>query len=58
MDKVILNKDKLWNKLKKYLYYIIFLLSLLIILLFYLVYLNKEVINLQKNFITLISSGV
>ena len=43
--------DKLWNKLKKYLYYIIFLLSLLIFLLFYLVILNKQVI-------TLLSSGV
>jgi polyferredoxin len=57
MDKAILNKDKLWNKIKKYLYYIIFLLSLLIVLLFYLVNLNKEVINLQKN-LMMISSGV
>jgi len=58
MDKAILSKDKLWNKIKKYLYYIIFLLSLLIILLFYLVNLNKEIINLQKNLNMMISSGV
>jgi hypothetical protein len=48
MDNTILNKDKLWNKIKRYLYYIIVLLSLLIILLFYLVMLNKELIGLIK----------
>ena len=41
--KFILNRDKLWNKLKKYLYYIIILLTLLIILLFYLVVITHRV---------------
>jgi hypothetical protein len=40
----ILNRDKLWTKIRKYIYYIIFLLSLLIILLFYLVVLNQQLI--------------
>ncbi len=39
MDNVILNRDKLWNKIKRYLYYIVILLSLLLILLFYIIYL-------------------
>ena len=43
METTILKKDKLWNKLKKYLYYIIILLSLLIILIFYLVVLSYRV---------------
>ena len=43
MESIILNKDKLWNKLKNYLYYIIILLSLLIILIFYLVVLTYQV---------------
>ena len=42
METSILNKDKLWNKLKRYLYYIIILLSLLIILIFYLIMLTKQ----------------
>jgi hypothetical protein len=41
----ILNRDKLWNKIKRYIYYIIILLSLLIILLFYLVVLNQKLIT-------------
>ena len=44
----LLNKDKLWNKVKKYLYYIIFLLTLLIVLLFYLVILNKQILKSFK----------
>jgi hypothetical protein len=44
----LLNKDKLWNKVKKYLYYIIFLLTLLIFLLFYLVILNKQILKSFK----------
>lgn len=41
----ILNKDKLWNKLKRYLYYIIILLSLLIVLLFYIIIIIHKVFN-------------
>ena len=35
----IFNRDRLWIRIKKYLYYIIILLSLLVFLLIYLVYL-------------------
>ena len=58
MDSSLLNKDKLWNKLKKYLYYIIFLLTLLIVCLLYLINLNKQIINLQCHVINLLSVGV
>jgi hypothetical protein len=45
MDNNLLNRDRLWNRLKRYLYYIIILLSLLIVLLVYLVVLNKCVFD-------------
>jgi hypothetical protein len=45
----LLNKDKLWNKLKRYLYYIIFLLSLLIILLLYMVIITQKVFTLVSD---------
>ena len=45
MDNNLLNRDRLWNRLKRYLYYIIILLILLIVLLLYLVVLNKSVLE-------------
>ena len=44
----ILNKDKLWNKIKKYLYYIIIFLSFLIILIFYNVLITQKLLNSGK----------
>jgi len=45
MENNLLNRDRLWNRLKRYLYYIIILLILLIVLLLYLVVLNKFIID-------------
>ena len=39
----ILNKDKLWNKIKKYLYYIIIFLIFLIFLILYNVILIQKI---------------
>jgi len=46
----LLSKDKLWNKIKKYLYYIIIFLIFLIVLIFYNVKLTKQ-LNDKLNFI-------
>jgi len=47
-DNSFLNKDKLWNKIKKYLYYIIIFLSILIILIFYNILVSQKIlINLN-----------
>ena len=52
-NKSILSKDKLWNKIKRYIYYIIILLFLIFILLFYLViyllFLNKKINYILKD---------
>ena len=48
MDSSILNKDKLWNKIKKYMYYTIFFLSILIILIFYNIIISHNILINQK----------
>jgi len=49
MDSSILNKDKLWNKIKKYMYYVIIFLSILIILIFYNIIISHNILMNQKN---------
>ena len=48
MDSSILNKDKLWNKIKKYMYYTIIFLSILIILIFYNIIISHNILINQK----------
>jgi hypothetical protein len=49
MDSSILNKDKLWNKIKKYMYYVIIFLFILIILIFYNIIISHNILMNQKN---------
>jgi type IV secretory pathway component VirB8 len=42
MDTSLLEKDKLWKKIKRYLYYIIFLLSFLIVLILIVIFLHLK----------------
>ena len=45
MKESILNKDKIWNRIKKYIYLLIFLIVLLFVLIFILIGLNIKIIN-------------
>ena len=49
MDNSILNKDKLWNKIKKYMYYIIIFLSILIVFNFYNILVIQKILINQNN---------
>ena len=53
MDNSILNKDKLWNKIKKYMYYIIIFLSILIVFNFYNILVIQKILINQNNLLRL-----
>jgi len=45
----IIGKDKLWNKIKKYLYYILIFLSFLIILIIYNIILSQRILSISSS---------
>ena len=48
MENNLLHKDKVWNRVKNYIYFILFLVSVLIILLIVCIFLNCYIIKTIK----------